>query len=153
MAGGDGRSYHRRGAGRGFRAGRDGMQALLPGASRSEDIVPELRHTASAAGNAGIDVVATTALILFLEEVSHGAVAHALDPGEATVGVRVEVDHLAPARVGTTLSVRCELTEIRGRRLIFSCEVSQSGVPVMRGFHHRSVVNRDRFMNGAQAAG
>ena len=128
------------------------MQALRPGTSKSEDIVPEPRHTASAVGNAGIDVVATTALILFLEEVSHRAVAHALDSGEATVGIRVEVDHLAPARVGTTLSVRCELTEIRGRRLIFSCEVRESGVLVMSGFHHRVVVNRDRFMTDAEQA-
>ena len=127
------------------------MQELQPGTSTSEDIVPEPRHTASAVGNAGIDVVATTALILFLEEVSHGAVAHALEAGEATVGVRVEVDHLAPARVGSTLSVRCELTELRGRRLIFSCEVRQSGVLVMSGFHHRVVVNRDHFMTDAQA--
>ena len=127
------------------------MQELPPGTSKSEDIVPEPHHTASAVGNAGIDVVATTALILFLEEVSHGAIAHGLEAGEATVGVRVEVDHLAPARVGSALSVRCELTEIRGRRLIFSCEVCQSGAVVMTGFHHRVVVNRDRFMTHAQA--
>ena len=76
------------------------MHEVQPGTSRCEDIVPGPHHTASAVGNAGIDVVATTALILFLEEVSHGAIAHGLEPGEATVGVRVEVDHLAPARVG-----------------------------------------------------
>ena len=129
------------------------MQALRPGTTGSEDIVPGSRHTASAVGNAGIDVVATTALILFLEEVSHAAVAHGLDAGEATVGVRVEVDHLAPARVGSVLGVRCELTGIRGRRLIFSCEVRQAGVLIMRGFHHRVVVDRSRFMTDAQAAG
>ena len=129
------------------------MQALRPGTIKSEDIVPESQHTASAVGNDGIDVVATTALILFLEEVSHGAIVHALENGEATVGVRVEVDHLAPARVGSTLNVRCELIEIRGRRLVFSCEVRQSDVLVMTGFHHRAVVNRNRFMAGAQAAG
>ena len=127
------------------------MQELQPGTSKSEDFVPGPQHTASAVGNAGIDVVATTALILFLEEVSHGAVAHGLEAGEATVGVRVEVDHLAPARVGSTLGVRCELVEIRGRRLIFSCEVRQSGALVMSGFHHRVVVSRDRFMSDAQA--
>ena len=129
------------------------MQALQPGTTRSEDIVPGPQHTASAVGNAGIDVVATTALILFIEEVSHGAVEQRLDPGEATVGVRVAVDHLAPARVGSSLRVCCELAEIRGRRLIFSCEVHQAGVLVMRGCHHRVVVVRDRFMAGAQAAG
>ena len=128
------------------------MQALKVGTAKSEEIIPRSHHTASAVGNDGIDVVATTALILFVEEVSHGAVAHGLEDGEATVGVRVEVDHLAPARVGSVISVRCELSEIRGRRLIFSCEVRQSGVLVMSGFHHRVVVDRDRFMTAAQAA-
>ena len=129
------------------------MQHLQPGIAGREDIVPEAHHTASAVGNAGIDVVATTALILFLEEVSHRAVAPHLDPGEATVGVRVAVDHLAPARIGEVLSVRCELARLRGRRLVFSCEVRQAEVLVMRGCHHRVIVDRSRFMADAQAAG
>ena len=129
------------------------MQALQPGIAKSVDIVPAPRHTASAVGNAGIDVVATTALILFIEETSHGAIEQRLDPGEATVGVRVEVDHLAPARVAHVLSVCSELAEIRGRRLVFVCEVHQAGVLVMKGFHHRVVVVRDRFMADAESAG
>lgn len=122
------------------------MQALQPGIAKRADIVPAPHHSASAVGNAGIDVVATTALILFIEETSHGVVAQHLDPGEATVGVRVEVDHLAPARVGQVLNVRCELAETRGRRLVFACEVHQAGTLVMKGCHHRVVVLRDRFM-------
>ena len=120
------------------------MQAMPLGAARCEDIVPGPQHTASAVGNAGIDVVATTALILFIEEVSHAAIASCLDPGEATVGVRVEVDHLAPARVGAALDA------VRGRRLMFSCRVHQAGVLVMTGRHHRAVVDRGRFMADAQ---
>ena len=128
------------------------MQALQVGTANREEIMPRSHHTASAVGNAGIDVVATTALILFLEDVSHSAVAHGLEDGEATVGVRVEVDHLAPARVGTLISVRCELSEIRGRRLIFSCELHQSGDLIMKGYHHRAVVDRHRFMTEAREA-
>ena len=128
------------------------MQDVQPGIAGNEDIVPEAHHTASAVGNAGIDVVATTALILFLEEVSHGVVAPHLDPGEATVGVRVAVDHLAPARVGEVLRVCCELAELRGRRLIFSCEVRQADVLAMQGCHHRVVVDRSRFMADVQGA-
>ena len=127
------------------------MKALQTGVRRSEEIVPGPGHTASAVGNAGIDVVATTALILFIEEVSTRAVEHCLEAGEATVGVRVEVDHLAPARVGHALTVSCELVALKGRRLVFSSEVHQADTLVMKGGHHRVVVARERFMAGASA--
>ena len=121
------------------------MKGLRAEIRRSEDFVPRPEHTASAAGNPHIDVVATTALILFIEAVCDDLARPGYDRGEATVGVRVEVDHLAPARVGIPVEVSCELTEVDGRRLVFAAEVRQAGTLVMKGYHHRVVVAHERF--------
>ena len=96
-------------------------------------------------GNPSIDVVATTKLILYIEEVSGEIARQACDAGEGTVGVRVEVDHLAPARIGVAVDVAVRLTDVRKRRLLFDAEVHQAGVLVMKGSHHRSVVPTAAF--------
>jgi predicted thioesterase len=42
------------------------MKPLEPGITTTMEIVPRADDTAAAAGNPGIDVVATTALILYI---------------------------------------------------------------------------------------
>ena len=121
------------------------MRSISPGASRARAFVAQTRNTAAALGNVGIDVVATTALILYIEDVCDELLRPYYEAGEATVGARVEVDHLAPAQVGVPLTVSIELMEVKGRRLIFAAEVRQGESLVMKGFHHRAVVPMDQF--------
>lgn len=121
------------------------MKPLEPGIETTVEIVPRADDTASAVGNAGIDVVATTSLILYIETACDQLVAPYYELGDATVGTRVEVDHLAPASVGTPVQVTIRLEQVRGRRLIFANDVRQGETSVMSGFHHRNVVSMDDF--------
>src|ERR1700694_271295 len=70
-------------------------------------------------GDAGATVCATPALVSLLEETAIGCVAPTLAEGQATVGTRVDVQHLAATPVGLTVTARAELVEIDGRRLVF----------------------------------
>lgn len=125
------------------------MKPLAPGITNTIEMVPRADDTASAVGNAGVDVVSTTALILYIETACNRLVAPYYEPGEATVGTRVEVDHLAPARIESPVQVTATLQEIRGRRLIFANEVRQADTPIMNGFHHRNVVHLRDFSEAA----
>ena len=116
------------------------MKPIEPGTRSRLEVIPQPQHAASSMGNRGVDVVATTALILFIEEASGSLSSPYYEAGEATVGVRVEVDHIAPAKVGVAVAVDAQLLEVKGRRLIFANEVHQGETLVMKGFHHRSVV-------------
>ena len=116
------------------------MRILTPGLEAWRSIVPQPEDTASAAGNPSIDVVATTKLILYIEAVSSEIAMQACETGEGNVGVRVEVDHLAPAQVGVPVEVKVRLADVRKRRLMFDAEIHQAGVLVMKGSHHRCVV-------------
>jgi len=125
------------------------MKPLQTGITTTIEIVPRADDTASAVGNAGIDVVSTTTLILYIETAGDQLVAPYYEPGEATVGTRVEVDHLAPARVESPVHVTATLEQIRGRRLVFATEIRQDNTMIISGFHHRSVVQMGDFSDAA----
>lgn len=129
------------------------MKPLSPGVTTTIEIVPGADDTASAVGNAGIDVVSTTALILFIETACDRLASPYYEPGEATVGTRVEVDHLAPAKIESPVHVTATLVEIRGRRLIFANEIRQGDTSIMSGFHHRNLVQMREFSDAATQPG
>ena len=91
-------------------------------------------------------------MILWIEEVCGGLVAHCLDDGEASVGVRVAVDHVGPAFAGRTVDVRAEVREVAGRRITFAVRLVQDGREVMTGEHARAVVDLARFLGGRAGA-
>jgi hypothetical protein len=56
-------------------------------------------------------------------------VAGALQAGTTTVGVRVELDHLAFSPVGAELEVEAVLERVAGRRLVFAVHDGQAVAP------------------------
>lgn len=127
------------------------MKEIPPGLTHRYEIVPGPDHTAAAAGNAGVTVVGTPFLIGYLELAAHGAILPYCDPGEATVGTRIEVDHLAPALPGRRVTAEARLVAVQGRRMSFEVEVRQGDRLVMKGRHGRAIVRLDKLL--ARAAG
>jgi predicted thioesterase len=128
------------------------MQAIPPNLSNRIAFTPEERHTASALGNVGVHVVSTPALIGFLELACHQSILPHCDPGEASVGTRVEVDHLAAAFLGTPIIAESRVTAVEGRRIVFEVVARQGDRVVMRGRHGRAVVVLERLLAlGARA--
>ncbi len=101
--------------------------------------------TAAAFGHAGVDVVATTRVILWIEQVAHAALLPYLDDAEVTVGAHVDVRHLLPTRIGETVEVEVVVTEVTARKVVFDAVASSSAGVVMRGVHARGVVQRSAF--------
>src|SRR5262249_23610129 len=62
-----------------------------------------------------IRVLSTPDMIRLIEQTAIEAVAPCLQPGQATVGTRVDVAHLAATPVGMTVTITVELTEIDRR--------------------------------------
>jgi predicted thioesterase len=106
--------------------------------------------TARALGSGDVPVLATPRILALGEQATVAAVAGYLEPGSTTVGVRAEVDHLAPSAVGSRVRARALLESVEGRRLVFTFEVTDqaSGETVARGTVHRVAVDRQRFLEG-----
>jgi fluoroacetyl-CoA thioesterase len=109
--------------------------------------------TASTLGSGDVDVLATPAVVALCERAAVAAVGPSLGANETSVGVRVEIDHIAPTVPGLEVSATAKLRGIDGRRLKFDVEVSDRAGVVARVTHIRVVVDRDRFMHGADARG
>jgi fluoroacetyl-CoA thioesterase len=67
-----------------------------------------------------------------------------LEEGENSVGARIELDHMGPTLIGMHVEVTATVTEVDGRKVAFSFEVSDEIEQVGRGRHVRFVVALDR---------
>jgi 2-hydroxychromene-2-carboxylate isomerase len=117
----------------------------------SFDVTPA--DTAAAIGNAGVDVVSTMALVRLVESACYAVIRPLYEPGDATVGTRVALDHVGAARPGRPVDVAATLERVEGRRYSFHVEVTQDGRAVMRGEHLRVAVAMEKFSAGSVPQG
>jgi 2-hydroxychromene-2-carboxylate isomerase/predicted thioesterase len=128
------------------------MKPAAPGLQAVYTTVPGPETTAAAIGNDGVSVVSTPHIIGLLEEASHRAVRDLFEAGEATVGTRVDIAHLAPAFTDRAVVCTGTLTEVDGRRLRFAVRATQDGKEIMSGHHERALIRLDRFRFAGDAA-
>jgi predicted thioesterase len=128
------------------------MRDLPPDLADRYETVPGARETAAAVGNAGVEVVGTPFLIGYFELAADRAIRPYCEPGEVSVGTRIEVDHLAAAVPGRLVSAEARVVATEGRRIDFAVEVHQGARLLMRGKHRRTVVRLERLLARAAAA-
>ena len=109
--------------------------------------------TAQALGSGDVPVLGTPRVVALAEAATVLATARALESGDTTVGVRVELDHRAPTPVGHQVVAEAVLTSVTGRRLVFEVTVrdEDDDLVVADGRVERIVVDRGRFV--AKATG
>src|SRR5690349_14340321 len=76
--------------------------------------------TAISAGSGDVPVLATPRLLALAEAAAVAAIAPHLAPGMTSVGTSASLEHRRASPVGAEVVVEAELTEVDGRRLVFS---------------------------------
>ena len=102
--------------------------------------------TAVAFHSGEVPVLGTPRLIALCEEASLQAVSGQVPDGHTTVGMRVQLDHLAPTGVGCQVTAEARLDKIEGRRLTFSVSASDERGLIAAGKVTRVVVDVEKFM-------
>ena len=102
--------------------------------------------TAIAFRSGEVPVLATPRLVALLEEASVDALAGHLDAGQTTVGMRVQIDHLAPTGIGAEVRATATLDAVEGRRLTFSAEATDDDTPAASATITRVIVDTLRFL-------
>lgn len=97
-------------------------------------------------GSGGVAVYATPAMIGIMENASLSCVDPYLPEGWATVGMSLNVKHIAATPLGLTVCAKAELIEIEGRRLTFKVEAYDSREKIGEGIHERYIVNLPKFL-------
>ena len=90
-------------------------------------------------------VFATGFMIVLMEWVCTQLLTPHLDSGEGSLGVHVDVSHLAATPPGMTVTVDAECVEVVGPRVSFKVKAHDGIDPIGEGNHERFVVRWDKF--------
>ena len=119
--------------------------ALTPGLTGEATTIVVHENTAAAVGAGGVEVFGTPMMIALMENAAWRAVANSLEAGDVTVGIVVNVRHLAATPLGQHVRTTAELIVIDGRRLAFNVEAYDEKRKIGEGQHERIIVNLERF--------
>lgn len=120
-------------------------EELRPGLVGTYRIVVAEEHTAPFVGSGKVRVLATPVLINLFEAAALACCEHLLPAGHQSLGIHLDVRHIAATPVGMAVNASAELVKIEGRTLSFRVEARDERELIGDGLHERVVVNVERF--------
>ena len=120
---------------------------LKPGLSAEVSYVVSAPDTAEALGSGDVPVLGSPRVLGLVEEATLKAITGQLDPGETTVGVKIQLEHVAPTAVGSTVTAEATVEKITGRRVTFTVSARDERSLIAAGRVTRVVVDRERFLD------
>ena len=124
---------------------------LTPGlAGRAELLVAEA-HTAPRIGSGRVHVLATPVMINLMEAAALDAAENLIPAGHQSLGIRLDIRHIAATPVGMRVLALATLVKVEGRRLEFRVEAHDEKELIGDGIHERIIVNVGRFDQRVQA--
>ena len=113
---------------------------LAPGLTTTREFAVDRDRTIDFMGEEA-RVYATPMLVRDIEVTCRELLLAHLDPGEDSVGTRVEIDHLAATLLGMKVAITATLAELKGRAAIFDVSASDGLDTICRGRHARFIAN------------
>ena len=130
-------------------------RSLAPGLATTKKIRVDEARVISFMGD-DCRVYATPRIISDVEYTCRDLLLAHLDPGEDSVGTKVNWEHVGPALLGAEVTIDVKLIAVDGRRATFQASVSDGADAVARGTHERFVVDvqkvRERLLAKAKKA-
>jgi len=114
--------------------------SLKPGLSHTRKIAVDESRVIDFMGE-DCRVYATPRIISDVEYACRNFLLGHLDPGEDSVGTKVNWEHVGPALLGAEVTIDIKLVNVEGRRVTFEAAVNDGADAVARGTHERFVVD------------
>jgi predicted thioesterase len=108
-------------------------------------------NTAAVLGSGLLPVYATPAMVTLMELTASKSVEPYMEPEQGTVGTALQIKHVSATPVGIQVWCESELTEIDGKRLVFSVKAYDTAGLIGEGIHERFIINNEKFMARASA--
>ena len=121
------------------------LSRITPGLTGTAEIVVGPEHTAPFVGSGRIAVLATPVMINVIEAASLAAVEHLLPAGHQSLGIHLDVSHVAATPVGLRVTATAEVIGVEGRTIKFRVEAHDEVETIGGGTHERVVVSVERF--------
>jgi predicted thioesterase len=103
------------------------------------------------AGDGMPAVVSTPHLVGFLERTARETLAPHLDRDERSVGIEIDLRHLAPTPAGQIIHCTARIIAVEGRQVTFQIEARDPHEVIVRGLHKRAVIRTESFSRRVRA--
>lgn len=120
---------------------------LETGITYSQEFTVELKDTAAVYGSGKLNVLATPAMIAWMENTALKCIENELECGQDSVGIAINVKHIKATVVGKKVSCRAMVTEIDGRRIRFEVEARDEYGTIGTAIHDRFIIDPVKFMS------
>ena len=119
-------------------------KSLVAGIRRVEHTAVDESNTIDFLGDE-LRVYSTPSMVNDVEYACWRLIDEHLDPGETSLGVHVEVNHLGATPIGHRVEIAVTVQSVDGRRVTLGAEVRDAVEVVGRGTHVRVVTEVDRL--------
>lgn len=115
----------------------------------ASEIVDE-SNTAEAMKSGTLQVYATPSMAALMEQAAYKSVQDMLEPGQGTVGTRLELSHISATPMRQQVTAKSRLTSVDGRKLVFAVEAFDEAGKIGEGVHERFIVDNKSFQEKAE---
>ncbi|WP_027371538.1 thioesterase family protein [Desulfovermiculus halophilus] len=125
----------------------DQKGTLKSGARGTAAKILQPEDLADQVGSGDLPVLATPVMAALMEKAAVDCVQKMLEEGTTSVGIRLDISHLAATPEGMEIRAQAELTGVNGKKLVFTVQAWDEAELIGQGTHERVVVSRERFMD------
>ena len=111
----------------------------------------EREDTAAEVGSGSLLVYATPCMVALMEGAACEAIAPALPEEKTSVGIALNISHLAATPVGLEVRAEATVTEVDGNTITFQVTAYDESGKIGEGTHKRAVITTQRFLDKTYA--
>lgn len=118
---------------------------IKPGQTGRLKITVKKEYTAAHYGSGLLDVLATPAMIGFMEKTAHESVQSFLEDGYITLGTSVNIKHIKATPLNEQVAIETVVTLVEGNKITFEVIAHDEHGKIGVGTHKRAVVHAETF--------
>lgn len=122
---------------------------IIVGMKGEVSTLVEKEDTAEYVGSGSLLVYATPCMVALMEGAACEAIQECLAEGTTTVGMELNISHLAATPVGLEVRAEAEVTAVEGKIITFAVTAYDEAGKIGEGTHKRCVINSQRFLDKA----
>lgn len=107
----------------------------------------EREDTAAEVGSGSLLVYATPCMVALMEGAACEAINDALAEGNTSVGIELNISHVAATPVGMDVRAEAEVTAVDGKIITFALRAYDESGEIGSGTHKRCIVSSQKFLD------
>lgn len=127
------------------------MKEIEVGASATKEVTVTHEMLAVIVGSGDVGVLSTPMMIATMEGAAAKCLTRFLDEGMTSVGSDISTSHLAATPLMMKITATAEVIAVDGKKITFAVSAKDEKDVIGEGLHTRIIVNRDKFVQRANA--